>query len=146
MLTPTQYQQQIQDEVGAALADHVPGVVVPNIATIWNMWSQKAYGDPPLQYFYARLTALDRILGQFRAKISQSLGQLAPNLKQKFDNLLALRQGFVLDIQWHEELAAANRTGVVEQITRTAPRTADDVGGGADPNDPRYRGDALVRS
>lgn len=148
-ISSTALKQQILDEIGAELPDVKPHLdkIVPNIDSIWDMWGSKAYSDPPLQYFYARKTALDRIIGQFRNLCNQNLGVLNPNLGQKVDRMAnVLRRNFQEDIEFHEDQYAKSHGGVIGTIKRTAIRTPDDVGGGNDPNDPRYRGDAMTRS
>lgn len=146
--SPAMLKLQILDEIGAELPDVKPHLdkLVPNIDAIWDMWAAKSYGDPPLQYFYARKTALDRIIGQFRNLTNQNLSVLAPNLGQKVDRMAGvLRRNFQDDIEFHEDQHAKSRAGVMAEITRTAPRTTTDVGGGNDPNAPKYRGDAFTR-
>lgn len=118
--------------------------VKPNIDAIWDMYADKGATSPRLQYLYARLTALDRIIGQFRNLTNATLGALNPRLGEKVERMIAL-----LRVRWRDELEreislmAASRPGVIGVITKQAPRPANSWEN--DPNHPRYRGDAFTR-
>jgi hypothetical protein len=149
-LTIQDWQNQIIYEVGAALPDVKPAldVIVPRIQLLWDMWGAKAQQGPYLQYLYARLSALDAVIGQFRNLTNANLGVLNPRLGEKVDRLAN-----VIWKNWYEELLMwqkilmASRSGYMGLIARTGSRSPPippPVFG--DPNDPMYRGDALTRS
>jgi hypothetical protein len=148
-LTAQEYIQLLLLEIGAGLDGSDPvekqvlDKVTPNIQLIWSSWSDKALVFPRLQYLYAKKQCLDILEGQLRDLVSTTIGGFNANQQQRLDNLRTLNTRVGEEIKVLEAKHTANRPMVMAPLNQTAPRMDDP--GKIDPNDPVYRGDAIIR-
>lgn len=149
MLTADDFQRLILLEVGAGLDGNDPveakilDKITPNIALLWVAWSDKAAIFPRLQYLYCKKQCLDIIEGQLRDLVTTTVGGYNSNQQQKLANLQAIHKRVEDEIKDLEMKAQASRPAIVASLTQTSPRMPDPSQ--VDPNNPVYRGDALVR-
>lgn len=148
-LTSNEWMSLILLEVGAGLDGSDPvdkqiiDQVTPNIGLIWAAWADKALVYPRLQYLYTKRQCLDIIEGQLRDLVSTQIGSFNVNGQQRLQNLQAIHKRVDEEIEKLEEQARASRGPVKGDLEQTAPSMADP--GKPDPNNPVYRGDAIVR-
>jgi hypothetical protein len=148
-LTAADWQRIILLEVGAGLDGDDPveeailDKVTPNIDLFWNAWADKALVYPRLQYLYCKRQCLQIIEGQLRDLVQVNIGGLSTQQQQKLSNLLNMQKRVDEEIKDLELKAQAARPVVVIPLTQTNPRLPDV--GQIDPNNPAYRGDALIR-
>lgn len=125
--------------IAAGLLDTADGTLAAQLDTLWEQYDTIASLE--LRYRNARLAAIDLLLGLAAQQVSfRALDGASVNLSDAFDHLLKLRELATAD------LAAAGGGGGIAlgQLTQTAPVTV--AARSLDPNDRRYRGDALRRS
>lgn len=148
-MTAADWQNLILLEVGAGLDGNDPveqailDKVTPNIELVWNAWSDKALVYPRLQYLYAKRQCLNIIEGQLRDLVTTTIGGFSAQQGQRLQNLLNLEKRVDEEIKDLEMKAQANRPIIVAQLDATSPRQPGL--GEVDPNNPMYRGDALLR-
>jgi hypothetical protein len=141
--------QLILWEVGAGLDGQDPveqaayDRLTPNIDKLWNAWADKALVFPRLQYLYCKRQCLIVLVGQLRDLVQVSIGGFSSGQQQKLANLNEIIKRTDEEIKDLEAKAQASRPVVVAPMTNTSPRMPDV--GQVDPNNPVYRGDALVR-
>ncbi len=149
MLTAEQWQTLVLLEVGAGLdgKDEVEraknDVLTPHIQLFWAAWADKAFTHPRLQYLYCKKQCLDILEGQLRDLVQTTIGGFNSNQQQKLANLQAINKRVMEEITIIEKRAQANRVPVMGELTQTSSRMPDPTQ--VDPNNPVYRGDALVR-
>lgn len=149
MLTPQDWHKLILLEVGAGLDGNdaverkALDKVTPNIELIWGAWAEKGMVFPRLQYLYAKKQCLDIIEGQFRDLVSVTINGLNQNQQQRLQNLQTLNKRVSDEITVLEKKAAAVRSPVISNLNQTAPSMPGL--GQLDPQNPVYRGDAIVR-
>lgn len=148
-LSAADWQRLLMLEVGAGLDGNDPveeailDKITPNIELIWNAWADKALVFPRLQFLYAKRQCLNIIEGQLRDLVAVTIGGFSAQQQQKLANLLNLQKRTDEEIKDLEMKAQAARPVLVAPMTQTAPRMPNP--GDVDPNNPVYRGDALVR-
>jgi hypothetical protein len=148
-LTAADWQKLILLEVGAGLDGGDPveeailDKVTPNIELLWHAWSDKALVFPRLQYLYCKRHCLQIIEGQLRDLVSVSIGGFNAQQQQKLANLVNLEKRVDDEIKDVEAKAQSTRPIVTAPFSNTAPRMPGT--GEVDPNNPLYRGDALLR-
>lgn len=112
------------------------------VAFLWDSWSDKTAVSLRLQYLYAKRSALDWLLGQLWPLTNGALGPLNARCKDRFDNLLKLRE--LTEVQLaQEEKRATFHGSVIGDIERLTPIEVE--AGCPDPSDRRYRGDPVLR-
>ncbi len=148
-LTPADWQRLILLEVGAGLDGDDPveeailDKVTPIIDLLWNAWSDKALVFPRLQYLYCKRHAIQIIEGQLRDLVQTTIGGFTTGQQQKLTNLQNIQKRTDEEIKDLELKAQASRPIVLAPLTQTNARLPDV--GQVDPNNPVYRGDALIR-
>ena len=148
-LTPADWQRLILLEVGAGLDGDDPveeailDKVTPNIDLLWNAWADKALVYPRLQYLYCKRHCIQIIEGQLRDLVQTTIGGFSTQQQQKLTNLQNIQKRIDEEIKDLEAKAQANRPIILAELTQTSARLPST--GEVDPNNPVYRGDALVR-
>lgn len=152
-LTIDQWKAQLLREVGAGL-DGVNSSerakldsLTANIDVIWDMnEDRRIHGGVRLQYLWAKIGAIDHLLGQLRLLTSASIGGLSPRMDEKLKNLHDMRADTVNRIELVTKETNASRQPAIDQLDRVAPIEVNDVetnSGQFDPNARRYRGDPV---
>lgn len=143
--TVDQYKAQVIAEVG----DNDAGLLAAQIDLIWGTFAAAKSTVPALQFFYAKLIAIDMMLGTVRQDVDYADLALKESLTDLMENLLkmkvSVKEDLAAAIVTAGQASGARRGGVSGVITRQAPSTPP-WPGGIDANDAAYRGDAYRRT
>jgi hypothetical protein len=146
-LTDAQWQAGIIAELTAdddeECRQKTSSLLRANMSFIWAVYADKANVSAHLRYLYAKRHAIDLLLGRARAFTTGTLGPLNPMEKDKFDNLLKLREIVSGEIESAERRDPNLTRPLAGTIARTAPVMAGE--GAIDQNHAIYRGDPILR-
>ena len=138
-LSPLDYQNLIIAE----LNDPVGGPIHTNILTLWALYANR--GSVYLQYLYAKLKAIDLLLGPASRLGRTTQGRITIDDTTYFTNLTKMAERVQQEIQ--AELTGV-RVGSTGMITQTAPimPPVPNLGPGyvIDANDSRYQGNPYL--
>lgn len=143
--TAQNFQNLILREVGDPITG---GPLTDIMATLWDMFSDKALLAPRLQYLYVLAKAFDVKIGAIQDGAYIPVGNIQiKDLSDKVPGYMKQRDTILMAAQTLERQYAKLRPPVTGTLTTTAPISpADDYRtvGGLDANDRAYRGDAYL--
>lgn len=135
-LTEAQYQQLIVAEVG----DDSAGALASTVPIYWLRYADVA--DLESRFLYAKLAAIDLMLGRVRGQVTIRDGDGASvDLNKRFDHLITMRETVQAQI---DILTASGSAGAAAgELTKTAPIMPPV--GAFDSNSADYRGSPYMR-
>lgn len=136
-LTDAQYQQLIVAEVG----DDAQSTLASTVPVYWVRYSGIA--DLEARFLYAKLAAIDLMLGRVRGQVTIRDGDGASvDLNKLFDHLTTMRETVQTQIEGASQAGSAS--SAAGDLTTTAP-IMPPAGSRIDANDRAYRGDPYRR-
>lgn len=135
MPTDTDWQTDILAEVGDP-----NGTLTPLIATIWDLFADKALIRSDLQVLYTKRACLDRRLAEEYASTDVGIsGEITDKESQRFAHMQQMRADCQLEIERIERIIHASRTPALGALTTLVP-TSPPSTLGPDANDDLYLG------
>lgn len=117
------------------------GPLASSIQTIWDLHADKGFGfGLYVQYLYAYRESIEFLMGPDRKKVTfANQGELSMNMSDRFKALVSMWVKVNEQIPKEELRAGAARSGLVGQMTTTAPISPPT--GAYDANSQALRGD-----
>lgn len=128
------------------------GLLATQIDLFWEMYADKDFWGPRLRELYTQLECIDAKLAAWSVFVDFQDGATSANIRQsqKIATLTTMRTNVQARITQLEALYAKTfrAMGSVKLLTRTAPVMPPVIPlpGPVDQNDPRFAGDAYIRS
>lgn len=140
-VTAAQLQNLILLEIGAVITEPVG----QQMAVIWELYTDKSYIGPKLQYLYTKRHAVDIMLGQLRELVTFESDREKFKNNEQILTLARIRSNTQEEIDRLEQQYAATRDPYVTDITTKEPINQDSNSatvGYPNAANRRYRGDA----